>query len=62
MLTDTAPYRYPHYHSAADTPDKVDYERLARVVSGLERMLRELARTLSPSHRPAHPRSRHCSS
>jgi hypothetical protein len=43
MLTDTAPYRYPHYHSAADTPDKVDYERLARVVSGLERMLRELA-------------------
>ena len=43
MVTDTAPYRYPHYHSAADTPDKVDYERLARVVSGLEQMLRELA-------------------
>jgi len=38
MLTDTAPYRYPHYHSAADTPDKVDYERLARVVSGLEQI------------------------
>jgi len=31
MLTDTAPYRYPHCHSAADTPDKVDYERLARL-------------------------------
>ena len=43
MVTDTAPYRYPHYHSAADTPDKVDYERLARVVIGLEQMLRELA-------------------
>jgi Zn-dependent M28 family amino/carboxypeptidase len=43
MLTDTALYRYPHYHSAADTPDKVDYERLARVVTGLELMLRELA-------------------
>ncbi|MGH8700454.1 MAG: M28 family peptidase, partial [Burkholderiales bacterium] len=27
MVTDTAPYRYPHYHSAGDTPDKVDYER-----------------------------------
>jgi len=43
MLTDTAPYRYPHYHSAQDTPDKVDYERLARVVTGLAGMLRDLA-------------------
>jgi len=42
MVTDTAPYRYPHYHSAQDTPDKVDYERLARVVTGLHGMLREL--------------------
>ena len=40
MVTDTAPFRYPHYHSPADTPDKVDYERLARVVSGLERVIR----------------------
>jgi hypothetical protein len=45
MITDTALYRYPHYHTAADTPDKVNYERLSRVVSGLERMLRELARS-----------------
>lgn len=44
MVTDTAPYRYPHYHTAQDTPDKVDYERLARVVAGLHRMLRDLAR------------------
>ena len=43
MLTDTAPFRYPHYHSSADSPDKVDYERLARVVSGLERVIREWA-------------------
>jgi hypothetical protein len=43
MVTDTAPYRYPHYHSEGDTPDKVDYERLARVVTGLRGMLRELA-------------------
>ena len=42
MLTDTAPYRYPHYHLPSDTPDKVDYERLARVVAGLERMFRAL--------------------
>ena len=43
MLTDTAPYRYPHYHRASDTPDKVDTERLARLVSGLRAMLGELA-------------------
>jgi Zn-dependent M28 family amino/carboxypeptidase len=43
MITDTAPFRYPHYHSAADTPDKVDYDKLARVVSGLERVITEWA-------------------
>ena len=26
MITDTAPYRYPAYHTSEDTPDKVDYE------------------------------------
>ncbi len=45
MVTDTAPYRYPHYHTMQDTPDKVDYERLARVVTGLHGMLRELAQS-----------------
>ena len=48
MVTDTAPYRYPYYHSAQDTPDKVDYERLTRVVTGLHRMLRELAQGQEP--------------
>jgi Zn-dependent M28 family amino/carboxypeptidase len=43
MVTDTALYRYPYYHTMQDTPDKVDYERLARVVTGLHGMLRELA-------------------
>ncbi len=42
MVTDTAPYRYPHYHSYRDTPDKVDYEKLARVVRGLERVVQDL--------------------
>jgi hypothetical protein len=38
-VTDTALYRYPHYHTASDTPEKVDYDRLARVVAGLERVI-----------------------
>ena len=42
MLTDTAPYRYPHYHAASDTPEKLDYEKLARVVTGLDGMLLDL--------------------
>ena len=46
MVTDTAPFRYPHYHTLRDTPDKVDYDRLARVVKGLEGVVRDLA---SPS-------------
>jgi Zn-dependent M28 family amino/carboxypeptidase len=35
MLTDTAPFRYPHYHTSEDTPDKIDYEQLALVVIGM---------------------------
>ena len=43
MVTDTAFYRYPHYHLPSDTPEKLDYERLARVTKGLERVLTDLA-------------------
>jgi Zn-dependent M28 family amino/carboxypeptidase len=39
MVTDTAPFRYPYYHSPADTPDRVDYSRLARVAAALDRMV-----------------------
>ena len=42
MVTDTAPFRYRCYHSAQDTPEQLDYERMARVVAGLERVLAEL--------------------
>ena len=43
MVTDTAYNRNPHYHRASDTPDTLDYERMARVTLGLAGMLRELA-------------------
>jgi Peptidase family M28 len=42
MVTDTAPFRYPYYHSADDTPDKLDYDRFTLVVSGMERVVEEL--------------------
>jgi hypothetical protein len=44
MATDTALFRYPHYHAVDDTPDKLNYEALTRVVSGLEAMIGELAK------------------
>ena len=43
MITDTAPFRYPHYHRSTDTPDKLDYDRFALVVSGMEKVIAELA-------------------
>ena len=42
MVTDTAPYRNPYYHELDDLPENVDYESLARVTLGLEKMLRQL--------------------
>ena len=42
MVTDTAPFRYPFYHSASDNPDKLDFNKMARVVKGLETVIREV--------------------
>lgn len=42
MVTDTALFRYPHYHEDTDTPDKLDFARLARVVAGLAEVVEDL--------------------
>jgi Zn-dependent M28 family amino/carboxypeptidase len=44
MVTDTAPFRYPWYHTAEDTPDKIDYDKLAMVVDGLEAIVEAISR------------------
>lgn len=43
MITDTAPFRYPYYHTKWDTPDKIDYPRMSRVVAGLSQVIIDLA-------------------
>jgi acetylornithine deacetylase/succinyl-diaminopimelate desuccinylase-like protein len=43
MVTDTAPFRDPSYHLPSDTPERLDYTRLARVVEGLTHVVLELA-------------------
>ncbi len=42
MVTDTAPFRYPYYHTASDTPEKVQYDRMARVVAGLAGVITDI--------------------
>jgi Zn-dependent M28 family amino/carboxypeptidase len=42
MVTDTAPLRYRQYHTPEDTPDKVNFDFLTRVVDGLEEVVGEL--------------------
>jgi hypothetical protein len=43
MVTDTALFRYPAYHSGDDTPEKLRLDRTARVVAGLARVVADLA-------------------
>ena len=42
MVTDTAPFRYPHYHEPTDTTDKIEFERFSKVVEGLVPVVNEL--------------------
>lgn len=44
MITDTAFYRNPNYHTAHDTEEKLDYNRMAMVVEGVYAAVVELAR------------------
>jgi hypothetical protein len=43
MITDTALFRYPYYHSSEDTPDKLNYEAFTQVADGLFAMLAAMA-------------------
>lgn len=43
MVTDTALFRNPHYHSITDRPHTLDYARLACVVDGLTAVVEDLA-------------------
>ncbi len=43
MVTDTALFRYPYYHTPFDTADRVNFEKMARVVDGVRRVVESLA-------------------
>jgi Zn-dependent M28 family amino/carboxypeptidase len=48
MITDTAFYRYPYYHTALDTPDKLTYDAFARATEGLYGAFADLAADVGP--------------
>ena len=43
MITDTALFRYPYYHTRFDTADRVDFEKMTRVLEGVRRVIESLA-------------------
>ncbi|MDY6951095.1 MAG: M28 family peptidase [Thermodesulfobacteriota bacterium] len=45
MVTDTALFRYPYYHSHEDTVEKLDYYSLARVSHGIYKALQGIVET-----------------
>jgi len=42
MITDTAKFRYPYYHTNQDTPDKIDFLRLTSLVLDLEKVIENI--------------------
>ena len=42
MVTDTAPNRNPNYHRASDTPDTLNYARMAALTNALFEALWQL--------------------
>ena len=43
MVTDTAFCRYEQYHTYDDTPDKLDFDGMARVVEGMTAVVKDVA-------------------
>lgn len=55
MVTDTAFYRYRHYHQPTDTPERLDYARMASVVAGLAKAVLALADDSGRFEQPRQP-------
>ena len=51
MIGDTANFRNPHYHTASDTPDTLDYELIGRVARAVIRLCVEHVTTQNTERR-----------
>jgi len=43
LVTDTLPFRHPAYHTSGDTPDQLDYMRMACIAEGLKAVVKKMA-------------------
>jgi len=43
MISDTAPFRNPYYHTRQDTVEKLDFDKMTQVVDGIAAVVRRLA-------------------
>jgi hypothetical protein len=43
MITDTALFRNPYYHTFQDTAERLDFNKMARVVEGIRSVVASLA-------------------
>jgi Zn-dependent M28 family amino/carboxypeptidase len=43
MITDTALFRYPYYHTPLDTANRLDFDRMARAVEGIQHVVGSLS-------------------
>ncbi len=50
MVTDTAFFRNFNYHTEGDTPERLDYARMAMVVGGVEAVVRKFAGAKTPAN------------
>jgi hypothetical protein len=48
LVTDTLPFRNPHYHGGTDTPDTLDYDRMTLLTDGLTAVVADLADADAP--------------
>lgn len=43
MITDTAPFRYRHYHTRRDQPSELDFGKMAKVIEGVRSVIQDMA-------------------
>jgi len=48
MITDTAFYRYSHYHDKTDTYEKLNYHNMAFLSEGLKYAILEIVQGIPP--------------
>ncbi len=52
LISDTANFRYKHYHQSTDTPEKLDYARLAAIAGASAAVIAQVAELIQDGDKP----------